>query len=108
MTQDLGSYQIRKFLENPEMFGNLKASTQPATKNKILTVVVENCENPVVKFSLEEPILLNFVNLSKILCPRLWASHNKFYLDCVFLFRNEGVLLKSVSSLLLALKHAAF
>ena len=108
MTQDLGSYQIRKFQENPEMFGNLKASTQPATKNKILTVVAENCENPVAKFSLEEPILLNFVNLSKILCPRLWASHNKFYLDCVFLFRNEGVLLKSVSSLLLALKHAAF
>ena len=42
----------------------LMTSTQPATQNANF----DSC----VKHSMEKPILLNFVNLSSIFCPRLW------------------------------------
>ena len=31
---------------------------------------IENCEKPAVKHSIEKPILLNFINLYIICCPR--------------------------------------
>ena len=49
---------------------------------QILTLELENCEKPAVKHSIEKPILLNFVTLSKILCPTLSEEiHFHFHLD---------------------------
>ena len=40
-------------------------------KKLILRFVPGNCEKSPVKHPIENPILLNFVNLSTIFCPRL-------------------------------------
>ena len=40
-------------------------------KRQISIFVQENCEKSALRHSIEKPILLNFVNLSTILCPRL-------------------------------------
>ena len=40
-----------------------------------MTVVLENCEKSAVKHIIETPILLNFANLYKILCLRLYSYH---------------------------------
>ena len=42
-----------------------------STKKQILTFGRENRKKPAVKHSIEQPILFNFVNLSRIVCPRL-------------------------------------
>ena len=34
-----------------------------------LTVVQQNCEKSIVKHSIEKPILLKSVDLSKLFCP---------------------------------------
>ena len=40
-------------------------------KRQISIFVQENCEKSALRHSIEKPILLNFVNLSTIPCPRL-------------------------------------
>ena len=40
-------------------------------KKQFLTVVLQNCEKSGVKYFTEKPMLLNFVGLSTIFCPRL-------------------------------------
>ena len=40
-------------------------------KRQISIFIQENCEKSAVRHSIEKPILLNFVNLSTIPCPRL-------------------------------------
>ena len=40
-------------------------------KRQISIFVQENCEKSALRHSTEKPILLNFVNLSTIPCPRL-------------------------------------
>ena len=47
-------------------------------KGQILTVVLQKCEKSAAKTSIEKPIL-NFVNLSPTLCPRL-SQEKLFYL----------------------------
>ena len=39
------------------------ASTQSAHIGQILKIEPENCEKSAVKYCMEKPILLNFVNL---------------------------------------------
>ena len=41
-------------------------------KVKFWCFLVKNCKKSAVKYSIEKPILLNFVNLSPAFCPRLW------------------------------------
>ena len=52
----------------------LVASTQ-THKRQTLTIVLENCEKSAVKFSVEKPTLLIFVNLSIIFCQRFFSGH---------------------------------
>ena len=40
-------------------------------KRQISIFVQENCEKSALRHSIEKPILLNFMNLSTIPCPRL-------------------------------------
>ena len=47
------------------------ASNQSAAKSQNLTVVLKSCAKSALKSSIEKPVLLNFVNLSKF-CPKLW------------------------------------
>ena len=42
-----------------------------STKKQILIFGPENRKKAAVKRSIEQPILFNFVNLSRIVCPRL-------------------------------------
>ena len=45
-------------------------------KSQILMLSVKNNKKLAVKQSIEKPILLNFVNLSPTLCPRLQMPSN--------------------------------
>ena len=49
---DLGSWEIRKFLESPWNAWNWLESAQPAPTKQILTVVLQNWEKSAVKHSL--------------------------------------------------------
>ena len=46
-------------------------SHQPAIQNIIFAAALNNCEKSAVKRLMEKPIILNFVNLSTIVGPRL-------------------------------------
>ena len=61
-----------------EMFNrDLIASTQTATNYAYFGICARKSRKPVLKHSVEKPILLNFENLSKIFCPRLWIETKK-------------------------------
>ena len=47
-------------------------STQPATHKAIFDICAGKSLKLAVKHSIEKPILLNFVNLTAILCPGLY------------------------------------
>ena len=51
-----------------------KVLSRPA-KKKILTVLLHNFKKSAVTHSIEKPMLLNFVDLSTIFCPRLQEIH---------------------------------
>ena len=51
-----------------EMLGIDGKATSRLPKRQILTVVLQNCKKSAVKYSLEKPMFLNFVNLSTIFC----------------------------------------
>ena len=51
----------------------------PSPPSQILTVVLQNCEKSAVKNSIEKSVLLNFVNLPKVSCPKL-SAETYFYL----------------------------
>ena len=46
-------------------------------KAKFLRFLVNNCKKSAVKHSIENPIVLNIVNLSLTFCPRLWKKCNQ-------------------------------
>ena len=47
--------------------------------SQILTLALQNCEKSVAKNSIEKSMLLNFVNLPKVSCPKL-SAETYFYL----------------------------
>ena len=51
----------------------------PIPPSQILTVVPQNCEKSAVKNSIQKSMLLNFVNLPKVSCPKL-SAETYFYL----------------------------
>ena len=55
---------------------DLLVSTWPATQEANFDIYVKNRQKSTMKHSIEKPILLNFVNLSTIFCPRLWYNSN--------------------------------
>ena len=57
--------QVEEILETLEFDGEC------TDKRQISIFVQENCEKSAVRHSIEKAILLNFVNLSTIPCPRL-------------------------------------
>ena len=64
-------------LRNSEISGksvkclDLMVSTQPATQEANFGICAKNHKKSAIKHSIEKPILLNFVNLFTIFCPRL-------------------------------------
>ena len=64
--------EIRKFHESPKKAWNIEGNYSPVhPKGKFWTAVPENHKKLAAKHSLEKPILLIFVKLSKILFSRL-------------------------------------
>ena len=57
------------------MLGNdgRQAISRPP-KRQILTVKLQNCKKSAVKHSIEKPVILNFLNLSTIIYPRLYEK----------------------------------
>ena len=53
-------------------------------KAKFWHFLVNSCKKSAVKHTIEKPILLNYVNLSTIFCPRLY-----FPLQCIFYFQSN-------------------
>ena len=72
--------KLGNFKKIPEMLGfdGLYPAVHPEAK--IWRFLVKNCKRSAVKHSTEKPILLNFVNLSPTLCPRLWLVISSWYL----------------------------
>ena len=56
------------------------AGTQTATQKTDFYIYAKNCEKSVVKYFIEEHILLNFVDLSTIICPGL-SEKKHFHLE---------------------------
>ena len=61
--------KLRKCLE-------LMANTSCPPEKQVLTVVLGNCKKSAVNYSIEKPILHNFVSLTTIYCPRLQVELN--------------------------------
>ena len=55
----------------PETFGNDGKVISRPPKRHILTVLLQNCKTSAVKRFIEKPMLLDFVDLSSIFCPKL-------------------------------------
>ena len=53
------------------MLGIDRRVTSWLPRRNILTAVLQNCKNSAVKYSIEKPMFINFVDLSKIFCPKL-------------------------------------
>ena len=54
------------------------AGTQTATQNTGFYIYVKNREKSAVKYSIEKHVLIKFVNLPTIICPRL-SDEKHFY-----------------------------
>ena len=67
-TEDLGKFE--KFEKIPEMLGSDGKYPAHHPKAKLSRFLVKICKKSQVKHSIEEPILLNFMNLPTIFCPR--------------------------------------
>ena len=77
-TQDLNLRKLGNFKEPPEMLGiDGQVDSQPS-KRHILTVVPQNCKKSIVKHSTEKPMILYFVDLSIVFCPRLYTILDAF------------------------------
>ena len=48
----------------------MRKRSSRSPKKQVLPVVLQNCEKPAVKYFIEKPMLLNFVNLSTIFSLR--------------------------------------
>ena len=55
----------------PSMLGIDEKVLSPPGKSQILTIMLQKCQKLALKHSIEEPVLLNYMNLSTIFCPRL-------------------------------------
>ena len=72
---------VAERLKDLRKLGNFKKITEmlgfdgkyPAVhpKAKIWRILVKNCTKSAATHSIEKPVLVNFVNLSPIFCPRL-------------------------------------
>ena len=58
--------------------------------------MIEHCQNSAEKYSIEQPILLSFVNLSTVLCPKLqnqsFVSNLLFHFEFKALFSYDVLL----------------
>ena len=70
-TFDLQYWEIKKFQENIWNAWIWWQVPSRPPKKQILSFVLENSKKSVVKHPIEKPVLLNFLNLSTILSPRL-------------------------------------
>ena len=55
----------------PEVLGSDGEYPAVHQRAKFWRFLVKTCKKSAVKHSIEKPILLNFVNLSPTICPRL-------------------------------------
>ena len=55
----------------PETLGNDGKVINRPPKRQKLTVLLQKCKTSAVKRFTEEPMLLDFVDLSTIFCPKL-------------------------------------
>ena len=69
VAERLKTYDLRKI---PEMFGFNDEYPAVHPKAKFWHFLVKYCKKSTVKHYIEKPILLNFVNLSPTVCPRLY------------------------------------
>lgn len=74
---NLRSCEIKKFQGNPWNAWNWWESTHPTTHTSSFGSCSTKFQKATVKHSIEKPMLLNFVDLSTIYCPRLHFSHQK-------------------------------
>ena len=68
------TYDLRKlgdFKKIPETLGFDGEYPAVNEKAKIWHILEKNCKKSAVTHSIEKPILVSFVNLSPIFCPRL-------------------------------------
>ena len=72
MPNDLTLRILGNFLKILEMLGFDGEYPAVQPKAKCWHFLVKNCKKSVVKYSIEKPILLNFVNSSLTLFLRLW------------------------------------
>lgn len=71
------------------MFGNNDKVRSRSFKKQIMIIVLQNSKKSAVKHSIEKPMLLNFVNLSKIffqICKTVYKSLRKNGLPFAWLF----------------------
>ena len=52
--------------------------------------MIEHCQNSAEKYSIEQPILLSFVNLSTVFCPKL--QNQSFVSNLLFHFEFKALL----------------
>ena len=82
--EQLKTYDLRKlgnFKKIPQMLGFHDEYPAVHPKTKFSRVLVKNSKKSTVKHSIEKPIFLNLVNLSRTFCPRLSEERNfHFYL----------------------------
>ena len=62
----------------PSMLGIDEKVLSPPGKSQILTIMLQKCQKLALKHSIEEPVLLNYMNLPTIFCPRL-SGHEETY-----------------------------
>ena len=75
-TRDL--VKLGNFKKIPEMFGFDGEYPAVQPKAKFWHVLVRNCIKLAVKYSIEKPVMFNFVNLSPNSCP-IFSEERDFY-----------------------------
>ena len=80
VSEQLKTYDLRKlgnFKEIPEMFGIDGKYPAGTPKDKFWQLI--NCKNSAVKHSIVKSILLDFMNLPAVSCPRFRRMSAELY-----------------------------
>ena len=71
--------KLRKFKKIPEILGLDGEYPTVHPQFEFWCVLVKSCKKSNVKHSIENPLLLNFVNLPSTFCPRLLEEPNFYF-----------------------------